>query len=334
MQLNIFLRKCKILTLLTLFGMGSAFLSVSTSQAKELRMAVITPPSHVWTKIANRIADRLAEASDNSLMMKVFPAGQLGTEQIVYQQMSVGLVDAGLMTAAITSLRAPSISGWFTPYLFKDVASAAKAAQLPAAQKMLKELESAQLVGLGYGFAGMRHLLMAKDRVAGPNDLQSKKIRIVPFPAMQTWWDAVGAVATPVNLPEVYQSMQSGLLDGIDIDLDALVGLNYQEVGKYLSLTNHMVFPSVMVVSQMTWNALTKKEKQIYKKVVAEALSWGTEQQIAAEKRNLEILSGQIEVIELREGRSLFKTANKAVQNSFEGNSIIRDFQDQVQAQQ
>jgi TRAP-type C4-dicarboxylate transport system substrate-binding protein len=315
-------------------GLTTIGLSSFEVEARELRMAVITPPSHVWTKVANRVAEHLPKASNNALSVKVFPAGQLGTEQVVYQQMSVGLVDAGLMTAAITSLRAPSVSGWFTPYLFKDVASAVKATKLPAAQAMLAELDKAGLKGLGYTFAGMRHVLMAKDSVKGPDALQSKKVRIVPFPAMKAWWQAIGAVATPVNLPEVYQAMQSGLLDGIDIDLDALVGLKYQEVGKHLTLTNHMVFPSIMVVSQQTWNSMSEREQKIYSDVVAEALTWGAEQQISAEASNIEALKGQVEIVEIKDGEQAFQGANEAVQKSFAGNQIILDFQEQVRSAQ
>lgn len=306
----------------------AAFTPIAWS--KEFRLAVITPPSHVWTKVANRVAERLPVASDGALSAKVFPAGQLGTEQEVYQQMSIGLVDAGLMTAAITSLRAPSVSGWFTPYLFEDVKAAAKATELPAAKEMLAELEQAGLKGLGYTFAGMRHVLMAQTTIHQPQDLVSQKIRIVPFPAMKTWWQAVDAAPTPVNLPEVYQALQTGLLDGVDIDLDALVGLNYQEVGKHLTLTGHMVFPSVMVVSQQTWTGLTAKEQGVFQDVVDEALAWGTEQQIAAEHKNLDRLKGQIEINEISDGKTLFEAANNAVLASFSENQIIQNFHTQV----
>jgi TRAP-type transport system periplasmic protein len=98
----------------------------------------------------------------------------------------------------------------------------------------------AGLVGVGYTFAGQRHILMKDKAASGPADLAQKKIRIVPSPATKTWWGTVGALPTPVNLTGVYQGLQSGLLDGIDIDLDAMVGLKFNEVAKGLTVTNHM----------------------------------------------------------------------------------------------
>ncbi|MBC9247478.1 TRAP transporter substrate-binding protein [Paracoccus sp. 11-3] len=309
-----------------------AFLA-GASEARELRMGVITPPSHVWTQVANRIAEKLPEATGGSLTVAVFPAGQLGAEQEMFQQMSGGLLDSGLMTAAISSLRAPSLQGWFTPYLFADVTAAAAAADTPAAQEMLDQLSAANLVGLGYTFAGQRHILMKNAPAAGPADLTRKKVRIVPFPAMKTWWDAIGAVPTPVNLTEVYQGLQSGLLDGIDIDLDAMVGLKFDEVAKGLTITNHMPFPAVMVVSKPTWDALTEEERSAYTEVVNEALAWGTAQQVEAEKANLAALEGKVEILTLENGAEVFADANKAVRDSLAGDEIIQRFITEVEAE-
>lgn len=303
------------------------------AQARELRMGLITPPAHVWTQVANRMAEKLPEATGGSLTLAVFPAGQLGVEPEMFQQMSGGLLDAGLMTAAITSLRAPSLQGWFTPYLFADVSDAIEAADTPAAQEMLKELEQAGLVGLGYTFAGQRHILMKDAPATSPADLAQKKVRIVPFPAMKTWWEAVGAVPTPVQLTEVYQGLQTGLLDGIDIDLDALVGSKFNEVAKGLTITNHMPFPAVLVVSRTTWDSLSEEERTAFNEVAQEALAWGSDRQIEAEKANLAALEGQVEMVTMDNGKEAFAAANEAVQASFAGNDLIMRFQQEAQAE-
>lgn len=302
------------------------------SDARELRMGLITPPSHVWTQVAHRIAEKLPEATGGDLTLAIFPAGQLGLEQEMFQQMSTGLLDTGLMTAAITSLRAPALQGWFTPYLFSDVSDAAEAASVPAAQDMLGQLQRAGLVGLGYTFAGQRHILMKGAPATTPADLANKKIRIVPFPAMKVWWEAVGAVPTPVNLTEVYQGLQSGLLDGIDIDLDAMVGLKFDEVAKGLTITNHMPFPAVMVVSQMTWNSLSDDQRAAFTEVSQEAMAWGTQQQVEAEKSNLAALEGKVEIVTLDNGAEAFAEANQAVRDAFASDDIIQSFITEVEA--
>ncbi|MFS4437459.1 TRAP transporter substrate-binding protein [Paracoccaceae bacterium GXU_MW_L88] len=313
-------------TLLAALASTALISTASASEARELRMGLITPPSHVWTKVAQRMAEKLPEESDGALSLAIFPAGQLGVEQEMFQQMSSGLLDAGLMTGAITSLRAPSLQGWFTPYLFEDVSAAAEAADSPAAKEMLDQLDQAGLVGLGYTFAGQRHILMKEAPATSPEDLTRQKMRIVPFPAMKTWWETIGAVPTPVNLTEVYQGLQSGLLDGIDIDLDAMVGLKFDEVAKGLTITNHMPFPAVMVLSKSTWESLTDEERAAFKAVSDEALAWGTAQQVEAETANLAALEGKVEIATLENGAEVFAEANQAVRDSFSSDEIIQRF--------
>lgn len=307
-------------------------IGASGAEARELRVGLITPPPHVWTRAAERMAERLPEVSGGVLSLEVFPGGQLGIEPDMLQQLGSGLLDMGVITAALSTLRAPSFNAWFTPYLFADVDAAAKATDTPAAQEMLAELERANLVGLGYTFAGMRHVLMRDEPASGPEDLRAKKIRIVPFPAMKVWWDAIGAVPTPVQLTEVYQALQNGVIDGIDIDLDALVGLKFQEVASALTLTNHMAFPAVAMVSKPTWDSLSDEEKDALRSVVEEALQWATEEQMAAETRNLDSVRDALEIVEV-DGETAFSRANQAFQNEYGGEPLISTFQEQVRAQ-
>ncbi|MDO5643713.1 MAG: hypothetical protein Q4G26_15180, partial [Paracoccus sp. (in: a-proteobacteria)] len=124
--------------------------------------------------------------------------------------------------------------------------------------------------------------------------------------------------------------LQTGLLDGIDIDLDALVGLNYQEVARGLTLTNHMAFPSVLVVSKVTWDSLTEEERADFTAIADEALAWGAEQQVTAEANNIAKLEADIEVGRIDNGAEMFSTANDAFAATYGSNEIIARFQNQV----
>lgn len=315
--------------------LGASLLAASApALATELRMGLITPPQHIWTQAAERLAGAVAERSDGELTIAIFPAGQLGDEPAMFSQMETGLLDLGIMTAAITSQREPSIVGWFTPFLFDGVEQAAQAADTPAAQQMLENLQSNGLHAFGYTFAGMRHILMRDGRVESLGDLNRKKLRIIPITAMQTWWRATGAAPTPVHLPEVYQGLQNRMLDGIDIDLDALVGAGFHEVAGHLTLTNHMAFPAVSVASQSTWASLSDEQREILEEAMQEALAWSIEAQIEAERQNLEFLDGAIDVFTLEEAEAAFEAANRAFDERFSAHPVIAAFQQEVAERQ
>ncbi|MGQ9365472.1 TRAP transporter substrate-binding protein [Azospirillum sp. ST 5-10] len=304
----------------------------TAANAEELKMGLITPPQHVWTKAAQHFADALKEKSGGALTVAIFPGGQLGNEPEMFQQMQTGLLDMGIMTASLTSLREPSITAWFSPFLFGDVTEAMAATKTPAAQEMLSGLKKVGLEGLGYTFAGMRHILLREQPVTALDDLKGKKIRIVPFPAMKAWWEATGAVPTPVHLPEIYQSLQNGLLDGVDIDLDALVGSKFQDVAKGLTLTSHMAFPAVAVYSSTRWQSLSPEHQKLVRETMDETLQWANAAQIEAEKKNLAALEGAIKVVKLDDAKATFAKANEAFAAQFGSMPLVKAFQEQVGA--
>ncbi|WP_224750125.1 TRAP transporter substrate-binding protein [Halomonas sp. ML-15] len=314
--------------------LGASLLASTPVLATELRMGLITPPQHIWTQAAERLAETVAERSDGELTIAIFPAGQLGDEPAMFSQMETGLLDLGLMTAAITSQREPAFVGWFSPFLFDSVAEAAKATETDAAQQMLDNLEDKGLHAFGYTFAGMRHILMRDGRVESLDDVRREKVRIIPIPAMQAWWREAGATPTPVHLPDVYQSLQNRMLDGIDIDLDALVGSGFYEVAEHLTLTNHMAFPAVSVISQTTWSSLSEVERELLEEAMQEALEWATESQIAAEESNLAYLEETIDVFTLEDAEGVFDAANQAFQARFGEHPVIQAFQQEVAARQ
>ncbi len=307
-----------------------SLLAVSTPiLAKELRLGLITPPQHIWTQTAERFADEVAERSDGEMAIALFPSGQMGDESAMFSQMETGLLDMGIMTAALTSQREPSVVGWFTPFLFNSVAQAAEVADTDAAQQMLRNLEDKGLHAFGYTFAGMRHILMRDEQIESAADVAGKNMRIIPFSAMNAWWRAVDARPMPISLPDVYQGLQNGMLDGVDIDLDALVGSGFYEVAEHLTLTNHMAFPAVSVMSQATRASLSDEQRQLIDAAMEDALAWGIEAQIEAEERNLTMLEDRINVYTLENAEDTFSTANQAFAERFGDHPLIQAFQQQ-----
>lgn len=254
--------------------------------AQALKLGHITPPTHVWHQVSEKIAADLAQATGGKMKVAVSPLQKLGNEAQMINLMQAGALQFAVLTAGGLSNREESLLGWSLPYVFKDVAHAARAATTPAAREMLKRLETSGLVGLGYTFAGMRHVL-SLDPAAAARDLANKKVRAFPSPIYNDWWNALGAAPTAMPLSEVAPSLTTRLLDAVDIDLDALVGLKFYQQAPYLTLTNHMAFPGVIAVSKKWWDARSDAERAMIRKVVADAEKWGFQAAVAAEERNL-----------------------------------------------
>lgn len=263
-----------------------ALAGAPAAQAQALKLAHITPPTHVWHQVSEKIAADLDTASGGKMKIAVSPLQKLGNEAQVVNLMQAGAVQFAVFTVGGLANREESLLGWSLPYVFKDVAHAARAANTPAAREMLKRLDASGLVGLGYTFAGMRQVLSLQP-VTSPKDLAGKKIRAFPSPVYNDWWLANGAAPTAMPLSEVAPSLTTKLLDAVDIDLDALVGLKFYQQAPNLTLTNHMAFPGVIAVSKKWWDARTDAEREMIRKVVADAETWGVQVAVDAEASNL-----------------------------------------------
>lgn len=282
------MRKSIVKTLKAVGCAGLLALGIQTAAAQTVRLGHITPPSHVWHQVSEQIASGLEQASSGKMKVNVAPLQRLGNEAQMINLMQSGAMQIGVFTVGGLSNREESFLAWSLPYTFRDVEHATLAVATPAAQEMLNRLEPHGMVGLGYAFAGMRHVL-SLNPVASPQDLVNKKIRSFPSPIYNDWWIANGAAPTAMPLSEVAPSLTTRLLDAVDVDLDALVGLKFHQQAPNLTLTKHMAFPAAIVVSKRWWDGLSDADRDMIRQVVADAEKWGYQAAIDADKKNLEL---------------------------------------------
>lgn len=257
----------------------------------QFKLAHITPPTHTWHLAAEKFKEELDKRSGGRMKLEIYPSSQLGTEPDMVQQIAAGSVDFGLITAAYLSSRSPSFAAWFTPFAFPDLKSANEARQTEVAKKILGTLDEQGLVGLDYLFAGQRVMLFKDKEVLKPEDMKGLKLRVTPSPPLQDFYKSTGASTEGIPLPEVYSAVQTGVIDGMDMDLDATISNKYYEVVKYGAVTNHMVWPSVAVVGKETFDKMPDEDKQIVRDAIAAAADFAATSRAAKEEEYRKTLS-------------------------------------------
>lgn len=315
----------------TRLAAASALLATAAmAQAQALKLGHIVPPTHVWHQVSEKIAVDLAQATNGKMKVTVSPLQKLGNEAQMINLMQAGAQQLGVLTVGGLSNREESLLGWSLPYVFKDVAHASRAASAPAAQEMLKRLDQHGLVGLGYTFAGMRHVLSLQP-VANAKDLANKKVRSFPSPIYNDWWTTNGAAPTAMPLSEVAPSLTTKLLDAVDVDLDALVGLKFHQQAPNLTLTNHMAFPAVIVASKKWWGGLSEADRATVTKTIKDAEKWGYQTAIDADVNNLAKAKADGAKVVNADIRS-FQAVGGQVRDKYTAkNPLIADFYKQAQ---
>jgi TRAP-type C4-dicarboxylate transport system substrate-binding protein len=329
------LRKIASLAVSTMFVFCLALFMMLPSpggaHAKTLILGHTVPPTHVWHKVATQFSENLDAASKGKMKIQVTPLSKLGNEPQMFSMVQSDAITFSILPVGFLSNREESLLGWFLPYQFHDVGEAGSVASVPSAVQMLKNLEPHGVVGLGYMFAGMQHILSMK-AVQTTADLANKKVRAFPSPIFNDWLLGLGAAPTALPLAEVAPSLTTNLLDAAAVDLDIIVGLKYHQQAKFLALTNHMAFPAIIITSKKWWEGLSPSERDMISQAYAEAEKFGLESQILAEKSNLEKLK-QDGVVVTEINMADFKEKAKGVrENYIQKNDLIRKFASEVEA--
>lgn len=272
----------------------------SPATAREFRLGLITPPTHLWTEAAIRFGEALEAATDGEHTLAVFPARQLGTEAQLLQLLQTGALDFAILTVSEITNRLPQFGAFYAPYLVADVGEAAALLRGGTAQRMLDALpQEIGVFGLGYCLAGMRQIL-ARDALAVPADLGGRKIRITPFVPLRDFYQLLGAAPTPMPLASVYDALTNGQIDAIDMDLEAIWKVKYFESANTLMLSNHMMFPSVGVISGRTWLRLSEADRELVGRLMRTHLDRVMDEYVEQERQwETSIRDADVEIIEV-----------------------------------
>ncbi|WP_413376569.1 TRAP transporter substrate-binding protein [Alkalihalobacillus sp. 1P02AB] len=330
--LSIISRKFLILSAL-LFLLSACLSSEATSIKYEeegvriFKIGHVVQGGHIWNQTALKFGEELERLSEGQMQVDIFPASQLGQERDMARLMETGALDFAFFTNAYMATRQDSLNAWFMPFQFETLTEANEVRKSEPVQQMLAELEIQGLLGLDFVFAGNRHILMQDTHVFSPEDLRGQKLRIIGSPAMQSFWKQTGVGPTAMPLSEVYTALQTGVIDGLDIDLDALVAEKYYENADKLTLTNHMTFPSLVAMSQHVFDDLTTEEQKIILEAMQIAADWGNEEAIKREEANLQTLIEAGVQVEYFDNLESFQQIKENIEEEFmEKSSIVEDF--------
>ncbi|URM31493.1 TRAP transporter substrate-binding protein [Cytobacillus firmus] len=311
-------------------GKGSSDTASKSSQGAtyNFKLAHITPTDHMWHKAAEKFKEELETRSGGRMKLEIYPASQLGTEADMVQQISAGSVDFGFITAAYLSSRAEAFTAWFSPYAFKDLNEANEARDTEIAKKILTTMDDQGIKGLDYLFAGSRVMLFKDKEVLKPEDMKGLKFRVTPSPPLQEFYKSLGASPESLPLPEVYAAIQTGVIDGMDMDLDAAITNKYHEVVEYGAVTNHMVWPAVAMINKASYDKMPEEDQKIIDEAIKAAADYSAETRSKQEEDFKKTLSDEgMNIYEI--DAALFQPYIKEFDKKFgQADPLIQEFLD------
>ena len=190
------------------------------------------------------------------------------------------------------------------PFIFKDAKAAADFQKSKDGQDLLKSMEDKGLIGLAYWHNGMKHFSANKEfRV--PNDIKGLKFRIQASDVYESFMKALGANGQKMAFAEVYQTLQTGVVDAQENTYSNMYSQKFHEVQKTIVETNHGILDYMVVVNAKWWNSLPADIKKGLSEALAEATIYNNKigQEKNDEAKKLIIDSGKAKVVKLTDAQ-------------------------------
>lgn len=222
---------------------------------------------------AAQFAEQLKEKLGAGDSVEFYADGQLGDEKELLQKLRLGTVHFTTISSIMTNV-APEFALFDMPFLVQD-RNHLKAIDQQIVQAELAPLaEQAGLHIISTWENGFRQITNSVRPINTPADLDGLKIRTPSSEWRVKMFSEWGSNPTPMSFSEVFVALQTGTMDGQENPLTNIVGANFQEVQKYLSLTDHVYSPSYLTTGATTWKALPDAVRSTVVDVAASVQDW------------------------------------------------------------
>ena len=264
-------------------------------------VAVDTPKG----KGAERFKQLAEERTKGRVKIEVYPNSSLykdGEEMEALQLGSVQMLAPSL--AKFGPLGVREFEVFDLPFMFDDYAQLHKVTEGPVGQTLFKKLDSKGIVGLAYWDNGLK-VMSANKALRVPEDMRGLKMRIQSLKVLGDQMKAVGALPQVMAFSEVYQAMQTGVVDGSENTPSNMFTQKHHEVQKYTAVTNHGYIGYAVIANKKFWDGLPPDIRTTLEGAMADATKYANE---IAQKENDDALegirkSGKSEVIALTDAQ-------------------------------
>ncbi|GLR93970.1 MULTISPECIES: TRAP transporter substrate-binding protein [Bradyrhizobium] len=223
------------------------------------------------------------------------------------------------------------------PYILPDLKTLRKVTEGPLGAKLLKLLDAKGITGLAYWDNGFKQM-SANKKLITPADYQGVKFRIQSSRVLQAQFKALSSLPQVMAFSEVYQALQTGVVDGQENTWSNIYTQKMHEVQKYITETNHGYIGYVVIVNKKFWDDLPADIRDQLSKAMKEATAFSNTQ---SQKENDDALaeikkSGKSEIIKLTPEQD--EAMRKAMEPVYKdaasrvGQSLIDEFQKEAKS--
>ena len=192
--------------------------------------------------------------SKGNIGVEVYSGAQLGDDTTATEMVVAGQLEINNTSTAPLVGYVPELGIFDITFLFADEAEADKVLASEVGDYLNAKLADKGIINLAWNENGFRELTNSKHAVATVADVAGLKIRTMENKFHQELWNSLGATATPMSSSELYTALEQGTVDGEENPVANFYSYQFQEVQKYITMSNHIYSPFLFDMSKKIWD--------------------------------------------------------------------------------
>src|SRR5690348_13993706 len=286
------------------YSAACALLSTASVHAQQpivIKFSHVVTPDTPKGKAAEYFKKLAEERTQGKVKVEVYPNSQLYKDKEEVEALQLGSVQMlAPSLAKFGPIGVKEFEVFDLPYILPDLKTLRKVTDGPLGARLLKLLDAKGMTGLAYWDNGFKEM-SANKKLITPADYRGLKFRIQSSKVLEAQFRALGVVPQVMAFSEVYQALQTGVVDGQENTWSNIYTQKMHEVQKYITETNHGYIGYVVVTNKKFWDGLPADIRAQCEKAMKEATAYGNAQ---SQKENDDakadiVKSGKSEIIKL-----------------------------------
>lgn len=232
-------------------------------EATELTLAYATTAQHPYGQAVAAFIDKVQADTGGKITITPQPSYPASEIQLLADVRSGAVPMATISTAVWDTADITAFQALQAPFLINNYGLEREVLTGEIGKAMATQASetAGDLVVLTIHEGGLRKPL-TKRPVTKLSDFEGLKIRSVQSEVLAAGLRALGAEPTPLPLPEVFQALQNGTVDGMEANLGLIAGEDFYEVAKNVTgNVNFWPFPTALVVNKGVWDGLSEDQR-------------------------------------------------------------------------
>lgn len=283
-----------------------AGLAVTSASAADitLRGASLFDNEHAYSKTLIKFSELVQERSSDNVTFDLRGNSELGIEPDYVNFLTQGVaIDYAIIAPSNLARFAESLPLMDMPFVFRDLEHWNAVLSSDVLKPLEEELaEKADLIIIGYAGGGTRNLI-SKNKISNLEELEGHKMRVMGAPIQARVFEAITAAPSAIAYSEVYNAIQTGVVDGLENESASLLQYKFFEVAPNITLTQHSITVRPIIMSGKSFRELPEELQTIVMAAGKEAGDYGRELESSEDALKLDQMkdAGQIQVSEFAE---------------------------------